>query len=66
MMRWRTGVSWRSVAKGLNLQEVNILLDCPSGSCDHQVEHCYGALMASARTDPQRAEKRQSFGFEIR
>lgn len=29
-------------------------------------EHCYGALMASARTDPQKAEKRQSFGSEIR
>ena len=30
------------------------------------MEHCYGALMASTRTDSKRAEKRQSFGFEIR
>jgi hypothetical protein len=43
-----------------------VLLTELDKSCHDLTEQCYGALMASAWTDLQRAEKRQSFGFEIR
>jgi hypothetical protein len=42
------------------------LLTCHGIRETINAEHRYGALMASARTDLQKAEKRQSFGSEIR